>query len=202
MIEFEIVGKTLSKGEKRKIEIINAAINCINDHGIESLTLESIGKSIGINKAHVAYYFKKKEEIVLLAIKYIALNARAYVDDYIKSQSTALPLFSYIEAHRMWIDKFRKHGVVYTLFFHYCTFNNDYRKMNSGVRQLGKIRIIELLKLSQFYKESKDSVALEFAANTIQQLIQSALIDCVALDGNSDDVFEITKKQIHLLLGK
>lgn len=48
---------------KKKEEILKAAGECFSRYGFEKTTLEDIGKSVGLNKASLYYYYKNKESI-------------------------------------------------------------------------------------------------------------------------------------------
>lgn len=59
----------LSKGDQTKIAILRSAIDIIANEGIETLTFESVGKPLGMNRAQVRYHFSQKQEIVDKAIE-------------------------------------------------------------------------------------------------------------------------------------
>ncbi len=52
------------KGELKKLELIEEAIRQIAHQPIETVTLESIGKPLGMIRAHVAYYYKTLESLM------------------------------------------------------------------------------------------------------------------------------------------
>jgi AcrR family transcriptional regulator len=62
---------------EKQIEILRAASLCFAKYGYDKTTMDDIGKSIGLNKASLYYYYKNKEsiykEVILLE-----------TDDYIK----------------------------------------------------------------------------------------------------------------------
>lgn len=190
-----------SKGDQTKIKILKAAIECINKIGIERSTFEAIGRELGIGKAHVAYHFKKKDQLVLATIEYIALNARGYVDKHLQNcMDPSTLILCYVEAHKHWMSQFKTHASLYTLFFHYCIFNPTYREMNERIRLIGKERILTMLKL--IHPQAKDHKDLPFIANSIQQFILAACMDSVTLNKSVDSVFDDLIEQTELLCQK
>lgn len=53
----------------RKMEAINAALECFCDYGIEKTTLELVAQRAGFSKGIVAYYFKTKRQLTLECLK-------------------------------------------------------------------------------------------------------------------------------------
>lgn len=52
-------------GSIRRVEIVDAAVAVINEHGIQNLSLSAIEKKIGMSRGQLTYYFKTKEDILL-----------------------------------------------------------------------------------------------------------------------------------------
>ncbi|THB64556.1 MAG: TetR/AcrR family transcriptional regulator [Desulfovibrio sp.] len=55
---------TDSSGKDRRMEILEAARTCLARYGFDKLTMEDVGKEVGLNKASLYYYFKNKETLV------------------------------------------------------------------------------------------------------------------------------------------
>lgn len=53
----------------RRARVINAALECISDTGIDGITLEMVSWRAECSKGVVAYYFKSKRNLVLEALK-------------------------------------------------------------------------------------------------------------------------------------
>ncbi len=61
----------------RRAEAINAALECICEHGIDRITLEMVAVRAGFSKGIVAYYFKSKRQLILECLKsYLASYGR------------------------------------------------------------------------------------------------------------------------------
>lgn len=53
----------------RRAETINAALECIYEHGIERITLDMVAAKANFSKGVVAYYFKSKQNLLLESLK-------------------------------------------------------------------------------------------------------------------------------------
>lgn len=53
----------------RRMETINATLECIYEHGIDHITLDMVAAKAGFSKGVVAYYFKSKKNLVLESLK-------------------------------------------------------------------------------------------------------------------------------------
>lgn len=59
----------------RRMDTINATLECIYEHGIDHITLDMVAAKAGFSKGVVAYYFKSKKNLVLESLK-------AFLDAY------------------------------------------------------------------------------------------------------------------------
>ena len=53
----------------RRIEAINATLECIYECGIDRITLDMVAEKAGFSKGIVTYYFKSKKNLVLETLK-------------------------------------------------------------------------------------------------------------------------------------
>ena len=88
---------------KRKM-ILAAANDCFTKYGYKKATLEDIGKSIGISKASIYYYFKSKAEIYITMVtnKYNDLIATLHeeIESYTDCESK---IFGYFNKRLEWL---------------------------------------------------------------------------------------------------
>src|SRR5262245_6197204 len=59
---------------ERKIEILKAAVGILAREGIDELTLNRVGTEVGIERSHVVYYFKSRDELVDAAVRFATLS--------------------------------------------------------------------------------------------------------------------------------
>lgn len=141
----QIFGDGPSKGTLKKFEIVQATIECIATIGFEKTTYEAIAKKIGTRRAHIAYYFKDKQDIFKACIKYIVSNYHNVSLDHVsKATSPKDKLLKYVEGPYIWSQKYPNELSSMLLFYYLCTVHNSYKKLHDNVRSAGieRIRII------------------------------------------------------------
>jgi AcrR family transcriptional regulator len=135
------------KGDLRRVAIIEAALDCIAAQGIESLSFESLGQRLGMQRAHVAYYFPERDDIIEAAIKFVVSTAQTFTIEAIKEATNDRGrLQAYVSGAFDWLETFPKHGPTILLFYYYTCFNRKYRRMHDEVREMGAERLIGILK--------------------------------------------------------
>lgn len=82
----------------RRVQIINATLECIANSGLEGLTLDTIAKGAGVSKGVASYYFKGKDEIILQSFRFFLDYYNQKVANTVLTQSSALEmLFSMVD---------------------------------------------------------------------------------------------------------
>jgi AcrR family transcriptional regulator len=69
---------TLSKGDQRRQEIVQATLNCLDHKGVDELTFEAVGREVGLKPPHIAYYFPTKRHLVHAAIRHLMERLKGY----------------------------------------------------------------------------------------------------------------------------
>lgn len=62
----------------RRSEILGASQRCLAKYGYSKMTMEDVGKEVGLNKASLYYYFPSKEALVSAVI---SSEAKEYLDE-------------------------------------------------------------------------------------------------------------------------
>lgn len=63
--------------EARRIQLMEATIDCIAAHGFSDLTLADVAKAAGLSVGIVNFYFKSKDQLLIETLRHL-------VEDYIK----------------------------------------------------------------------------------------------------------------------
>ncbi len=74
----------MEKLDRKKEEILDAAMHCLARYGIIKTTLDDIARLVGINKATLYYYYKNKEAIFIDALEREALGLMEQVQKHFK----------------------------------------------------------------------------------------------------------------------
>jgi AcrR family transcriptional regulator len=85
---------TYSKGEARREEILRTAMEVIAAKGYNGTTLRAIGRALGIEPAHIIYYFGTREDLLREVIAQWSSNNQAL------AEVTSDPLDQYATAIR------------------------------------------------------------------------------------------------------
>lgn len=172
----QVIESPLSKGEKRKSEIIEAAILCIQQEGIEKTTFERIGQKLGIRKAHVSYHFPNKDVIIEYAIQYVyACATRSVAEEMAKAKKEKDFLRCYVDGNFEWIAKYPEQRSTIMLFQYYSTYHELYQYKLREVRQKGQERLFEIL--STLHRRRKTTEKqLKERSLMIQDLMTGSII--------------------------
>tara|TARA_R110002072_G_scaffold64203_9_gene159967 strand:- start:9634 stop:10272 length:639 start_codon:yes stop_codon:yes gene_type:complete len=167
----DIFNTAPSKGMLKKIEIIEATIDCIATIGFEKTTYEAIAKQIGTRRAHIAYHFNDKQDIFKACVKYIVSNYHSISLQHLQEAfSPKDKLMKYIEGPYLWSEKYPKQLAVMLLFYYLCSVRDDYKELHDKVRLAGLERINDILlrdlQLEMSKREAKTlSVAIQNIMN-------------------------------------
>jgi len=177
---YELFQRALSKGDLRKIQILEEAIRQLTSQGIENVSLESISKRIGLKRAHVAHYFPSIGTIVDAAVRLITMKAQRITVEGISSVSTSLEIVrTVVDGAFRWADQYPDHARLMALFYYYATWNKKYRALHTKIRIVGAERLSVAIK-SHRPQLSKKSV--EQFATHIQCLITGYLLHALTVE--------------------
>jgi AcrR family transcriptional regulator len=172
------------KGDLKKMEIILAAIDCLAELGPEKTTYEAIATRIGTRRAHVAYYFKDKSEIVLAATRYIIANyQQASMEHLQKAKTGEEMLLAYVEGPFLWAIKHPEQLSVMLLFYYFCTVREEYKELHDQIRS-GGVERIQFILSSKLQRPINPTQAL-WLAKAIQNLASGYILDTSTTKGGT-----------------
>lgn len=172
------------KGDLKKLEIIQAAIDCLAELGLENTNYEAIAQRLQTRRAHIAYHFSEKNQIFLAAVKYILGTYQQTLVDAlgsVKDQNDAQTLLkAYINAAFDWAEQEPKQLQCMLLLYYMCTLHPEFLELHHQVRLGGTQRLGYLI--------SKTTPALKASeatrkAKTLQNLLSGTLLDAVTTHG-------------------
>ena len=101
---------------------------------------------MGTRRAHIAYYFKDKQDIFKACIKYIVSNYHNVSLEHLsKASSPKDILLRYVEGPYIWSKKHPHQLSSMLLFYYLCSVHTSYKDLHDNVRQAGIDRIYEIL---------------------------------------------------------
>jgi AcrR family transcriptional regulator len=172
------------KGDLKKLEIIQAAIDCLAELGLENTNYEAIAQRLQTRRAHIAYHFGEKNQIFLAVVKFILGTYQQTLVDAltnVKDQTDAKALLrAYINAAFDWAEQEPKQLQCMLLLYYMCTLHTEFLELHHQVRLGGTERLSYLITLSS--PELKPSEATR-RAKTLQNLLSGTLLDAVTTHG-------------------
>jgi AcrR family transcriptional regulator len=171
-----------SRGDLRKLQIIEAAIELIATQGVRSVGYESIGKHLGIARAHVAYHFETIDGIFEQVAKYITATAQAITVVRIKeARDWREQIEAYVEGAFLWCERHPKQVSAYILLNYFCTFDARHRELHTLIRNTGSQRISSLIE--PHLRSGKDRTRRAASlGRAIQCLIRGYVFDAFVAD--------------------
>jgi AcrR family transcriptional regulator len=142
----EVIGRSLSKSERRRLEILDVAIKVIGEIGGERLTFDSVAKPLGLTRAHIKYYFDDTDEIIDLCLEYMVRKSQSIVSARINEQlEPKAKLKAYVKAQFEWLGSNKAFSGIMLYMFSYASSRASRRKLISQVRAQGFERVRELM---------------------------------------------------------
>ncbi len=77
------------KSEIRKVQIINAALECVARDGIKGLTIASIAKNVGIANSNIYRHFAGREAVINAIVTEIENNLKKIISQSFKQSNLA-----------------------------------------------------------------------------------------------------------------
>lgn len=165
-----------TKGDRRVHQIILVAIEIIANQGYETLQIQQVAKKCKVSRPLVSHYFSEKEQLLLAAVQWIAIQHQKFIlASLAKVSSPKLILRAYIVANLSWVIEHCSHAVVWMQYIAFAAFNPRDTIENTRSVEHGTHRITEILLMGEEQKAWKGSNHKE-VARSIQLCLTGAVI--------------------------
>ncbi len=145
-IFFQAFTGRVTKGDRRKLEIIQAALRSISRRGIHGTTYDAIARELGIGRSQVAYHFPSFELIIETVMKYVTKTAQAITIERVGAASGPRErVAAYVHAAFEWAERFPDQANALVLFYHLCVHDPLYRALHAEMRRTGLERVTGML---------------------------------------------------------
>src|SRR3954451_13985918 len=74
-------GRRDPRGERRRAELLDAAIGLIGAHGLDAVNDRAVAASAGVPAATPSYYFRSNEDLIVEALRLVADRENARLRD-------------------------------------------------------------------------------------------------------------------------
>jgi AcrR family transcriptional regulator len=171
-----------TRAQRRMVEILEGAIRNYATIGVEKTTYDSIAKACKISRPLVQHYFKDKDAIYEMSMKYIRANFQKLAVDAIKKSSDpATQLEQYVSALFAWAKKYPLHAKVWNLVYYYAAVDSHLKRINTDLVMMGHDRITALLTAGVESGVFADG-EIRARAKMIQMLYTGALVSVSSED--------------------
>ena len=171
-------------------KVVQAAIDCMEEYGVQKTTIRAIAAKAGLNSAAINYYFKNKGELMKLALEQALKNAFgvSYVEICPQDSPSELleRLFDY------WLQGIRSHPGIIRAYFYEPFVNQHYG--DAGI-----------LKLKECISEVEDMMVRHGMARSDQNAMRirwafSAFLNNVLMPGLlGDDIVKDEQTGRHFM---
>jgi AcrR family transcriptional regulator len=143
---FRMFADQVRKGERRKLEIVRAALEVLTEQGIHRTTYEAVAQKLGIGRSQVAYHFPTLQALFALAIKYMIDTIQSATIEHVEAAPDArgrvLAVFSAIYG---WAERDPVRARALTLLYHLAGHDPYFRELHTGIRDAGQKRLGQLV---------------------------------------------------------
>jgi AcrR family transcriptional regulator len=173
----ELFPRSLSKGDQKRVKILNAAIRMYASLSVEDFATEKVARLAKISRPLLQHYYPNKKELFRTAMKLVRAQFQDLAIRHIQSgKEPRERILRYIESTFEWYRISPTHAKSWILFFQACANDKDIKADHTRMTRMGQERIVEML------KNGFDKGDLVLKAQTIQRLITGALIEIVTED--------------------
>jgi AcrR family transcriptional regulator len=178
-IYLRLFEQKVSKGDRRKIQILEAALELIATDGFHRTNYETIGQKLGIRRSQVQYHFKDLKSLFQMVIRMISETSQAIVVEGIAAARTPEErLRAYIEGPFHWLERNPRHAHVRIVFYHLAAFDPEHRALHTESREAGLDRVRSLLADLPGMRKAM----IPQLARAIQAMITGTLVDHFTTD--------------------
>lgn len=192
------------KGTRKREEIIQAAIKCFAEQGIENTKLVGIAKAAGINHSLVLYHFKDFDTLCFELVESLVQEFFDYFYkvSFIHQSDFEKLLRSFISAHFILAKKNRDKYSIWLYFYYRASIDRRYKQLLSMIRLSMREKMILLfMPLCEQHQSKLDQTETEYLADHILSSISGHLILALTEEKRSLSNFqEQTFDQIRFFL--
>lgn len=188
------------KGDLRKIAILETTIHLLAHEGLEATSFESIGKKLGIGRAHVSYYYPSRLDLIESAFKFAIGTGQTFSIEALKAcPEGGNALEAFVNGTFEWFHTFPEHARVFLLLYYMASVDKRLRKLHDEIRATGAERIAAVLSAGTWALPKKEIPQL---AKLVQTILTGHLLDFYSTHPSWDleELRKRTQKEIARLL--
>ncbi|MBK7961926.1 MAG: TetR/AcrR family transcriptional regulator [Bdellovibrionales bacterium] len=190
-----------TKSDAKKRLILEATIEILANQGIEEITFESLGDKLQTTKANIRYHFHDKDELIFLAVKFMAFTAQSVTATMVKNaQKPQDKLNGVILGAYRHLKTNPSHVRAFMMYFYYASIFSNYRELFTQSRMIGQLRLSKILHDLPRRDGQASVKSLMLLADQIQNLITGQIFGVVLLGGSFSTSTAQTQNMVKALL--
>jgi AcrR family transcriptional regulator len=132
----------LQKGQRRKREIVDAAIRAIATEGLHRCTLEAVARALQVQRAHVAYHYPTIEALWGACFEETVRVGQEHTQSSIQeADDPRKTLMKIVDSFFLWADEQPAHAAVQLAFYHWAEVDAEFRRVHANVRAVALERL-------------------------------------------------------------
>lgn len=170
-VYFRLFGDEMKKADRRKISILQAGLDLLVTEGVDAVNYERIGKKTKMLRAHVAYYFSDKKDILRDIFKMVTETGQLEIVESIQNAKEPMEvLLGGAAGVFQWAKKYPAHAQAHIHLLGLATHDPYFRDLHNTIR-LGAIQRQKALIESTGLKVKGGLTAEEAAASMVSALV-------------------------------
>jgi AcrR family transcriptional regulator len=167
----------LTKGERKKMEIVEATAKLFGEKGVDQTSYDDLSKALNTTRSHINYHFKDRQELVLAVIKLMMSQGHEFTFNKLRSSTDQTNLISlYLDGYYDFFVQ-NPHFIPVIVYFYYeATKPGEIHDLQTAIRNQGQQRIQELLRQVLLARNKKIPKQLDVIAAQAQTLMIGGLI--------------------------
>jgi AcrR family transcriptional regulator len=183
----EVMPRTMSRADEKKLLIIQAAIQTYASIDIGYVSYEDIARQAGVNRPLVNHHFPDKEVLFTLASKTIRAHfQKLAIEEIQKKDNPKDQLIAYVSACLRWAQESSEHFRAWMFFFYICMANPKQRSLHKELTDMGMHRIEGLLQAAAHAGQTTGPADLAIKAKNIQRVITGAMVEFATEHDHTD----------------
>ncbi|MBN8537288.1 MAG: TetR/AcrR family transcriptional regulator [Deltaproteobacteria bacterium] len=177
---YQMIKRKNSQGHKTKDLLIKAALHCLVEDGIHSISFQSIAKKSGFPQPLVAYHFKKVSKIFPTVWDYIYDIALKRTESSLSHAGSAKEkLSNYLKISIEIFSESKEITIIYFQLQYLAIFDEKLKSINTQIKNKAVNRVAEILQNGQQTKEFKSDFDPYLTAKAIHSSLVGILINSI-----------------------
>lgn len=167
----------LSKGDRKKLEIVEVAIRLFGERGPDQITYDDLAEALNTTRSHITYHFRERFDLDMAVIRYMMVHAHEFTFAVLRDAlSSRQRLIRAVDGYFDFFVARPEFGAIMLYFYYLAGLPGPFRDLQTQVRAQATERLQELIR--QVYAEvgKRAPKHLEALAVLVQNLILGGLI--------------------------